>query len=33
MPLLEDCSDKEIAYPVDGEALVKACAKHINQRR
>jgi hypothetical protein len=29
MPLLMDCSDEEIAYPVEGEALVKRRALNI----
>jgi len=34
MPPLVDCSDEEIAYPIEGEALViQACAEHANQRR
>jgi hypothetical protein len=33
MPPLVDCSDEEIAYPIEGEALVKACAEHANQKK
>jgi hypothetical protein len=39
MPHLEDCSDEEIAYPVEERPHLedcsdyKACAKHTNQGR
>jgi hypothetical protein len=29
IPLLVDCSDEEIAYPVEGEALVIRCALNM----
>jgi hypothetical protein len=33
MPPLVDCSDEEIAYPVEGEALVIRCALNIQIKK